>query len=121
VELGKIRNELYRRISDLLKEERTESFARRIGQIIARLEEERHLTLAAFRRGELNRATAAYILRRFQKDQAQLPVPDLCRFLREYQPEKLAQVRAHLAPQVVAELNRRLEEVLASYRTALMG
>jgi len=121
VELGKIRNELYRRISDLLKEERTESFARRIGQIIARLEEERRVTLAAFRRGELNRATAAYILRRFQKDQARVPVPDRCRFLRQYQPEKLAQVRANLAPQVVAGVNRRLEEILSSYRTALAG
>jgi len=121
VELGKIRNELYLKLSDLLTEERTGSFARRIGQIIDRLEEERAATLAAFRRGELNRLTAFYILRRFQKDRARVAVPDLCRFLRQYQPEKLAALRARLAPQVAAQVNRRLEEMVASYRAALAG
>lgn len=121
VELGKIKNELYSQISDLLKEERTESFARRIGQIIARLEEERAATLTAFRRGELNRLTAFYILRRFQKDQAKVSAADLGRFLMQYQPGAITQLQARLAPEVIAEVDRRLEDYLSRYRAALRG
>jgi hypothetical protein len=121
VELGKMRNELYLHLSDLLREERTESFAARIGQIIARLEEERAATLASFRRGELNRLTAFYLLRRFQKDQADLSGADLGRFLKQYQPETLSQLRTRLAPEVVAEVDRKLEDILSGYRAALLS
>lgn len=121
VELGRLRNELYLRISDLLKEDRTESFARRIGQILERLEEERAATLQSFQRGELNRRTAFYILRRFQKDQPQVTPEDLGRFLRQYQPEKLAGLRERLAPEVAAEVDKQLEHILAGYRQALKG
>jgi hypothetical protein len=121
VELGKIRNELYLQISDLLEEERTESFASRIAQIIERLEEERAATLAAFQNGELNHLTAFYILRRFQKDQGELSGADLGRFLQRYQPEILAQLRSRYAPMVVAEVDRQLEKILAKYRGTLLG
>jgi hypothetical protein len=121
VELGKMRNELYLHLSDLLREERTESFAGRIGQIIARLEEERAATLASFRRGELNRLTAFYLLRRFQKDQAELSGADLGRFLKQYQPETLSQLQARFAPEVVAEVDRKLENILSGYRAALLS
>jgi hypothetical protein len=121
VELGKMRNELYLHLADLLREERTESFAARIGQIIARLEEERAATLASFRRGELNRLTTFYLLRRFQKDQAELSGADLGRFLKRYQPETLAQLRSRLAPEVVAEVDRKLENILSGYRAALLS
>jgi hypothetical protein len=121
VELGKVRNELYLQISDLLQEERTESFASRIGQIIERLEEEYAATLAAFQKGELNRLTAFYIFRRFQKDQGELSGADLGRFLQRHQPETLAQLRSRLAPTVVAEVDRQLEKILSRYRGALLG
>jgi hypothetical protein len=121
VELGKIRNELYLQISDLLKEERTESFATRIGQIIERLEEERAATLAAFQKGEFNRLTACYILRRFQKDQAELSGADLGRFLQQYQPETLSQLRTRYAAEVAAEVDRQLENILSEYRAALLS
>jgi len=121
VELGKMRNELYLHLSDLLREERTESFAARIGQIIERLEEERAATLAAFRQGQLNRLTAFYLLRRFQKDQAELSGADLGRFLKQYQPETLSQLRTRLAPEVVAEVDRKLENILSGYRAALLS
>jgi hypothetical protein len=121
VELGKIRNELYLQISDLLKEERTESFATRIGQIVARLEEERAATLAAFQKGEFNRLTANYILRRFQKDQTELSGADLNRFLRQYQPETLSQLRNRYAAAVAAEVDQKLENILSEYRAALLS
>lgn len=121
LELAKVKNELYLQISDLLKEERTESFARRIGQIIDRLEEERQATLASFQRGRLDRKTAFYILRRWQKDQPRVTAADLGRFLRQYQPETLARLRARLAPPVVAEVDQRLKDMLAHYQAALMS
>jgi hypothetical protein len=121
VDLSLVRNELYRQISELLMEERTESFAGRIGQILARLEEERLATLAAFQRGELNRQTAFYILGRFQKDQGRVLANDLGRFLRQYQPQDLDQLRARLAPQVVAEVEARLKEAVSGYQAALQG
>jgi hypothetical protein len=121
VELGKMRNELYLHLSDLLREERTESFTARIGQIVARLEEERAATLAAFRQGQLNRLTAFYLLRRFQKDQAELSGADLGRFLQQYQPETLSQLRSRLAAEVAAEVDRKLEDFLYGYRAALLS
>ncbi|HZE21199.1 MAG TPA: hypothetical protein VE082_04015, partial [Desulfobaccales bacterium] len=121
VELGKIRNELYLQISDLLKEERTNSFATRIGQIIARLEEERAATLASFQNGEFNRLTAFYILRRFQKDQTELSGADLHRFLKQYQPETLSQLRTRFAAEVTAEVDQKLENILSEYRAALLS
>jgi hypothetical protein len=121
VELGKIRNELYLQISDLLKEERTESFATRIGQIIERLEEERAATLASFQKGEFNRLTAGYILRRFQKDQTELSGADLNRFLKQYQPETLSQLRSRYAAEVAAEVDQKLENILSEYRAALLS
>jgi hypothetical protein len=121
VELGKMKNELYLHLSDLLREERTESFAARIGQIIERLEEERAATLASFRQGELNRLTAFYLLRRFQKDQAELPGADLGRFLKRYQPETLPQLRTRFAAEMVAEVDRKLENILSGYRAALLS
>ena|GEM_PF-2062057 len=121
VELARIRNELYTQIADLLTEERTESFARRIGQIIDRLEEERRDTLAALRRGELNRLTAFYIFRQYQKDVERVPPADLHRFLRRYQPEILEELRTRLAPQVRAAVDQELDRITASYRAALEG
>jgi hypothetical protein len=121
VELGKVRNELYLQISDLLAEERTDSFASRIGQIIERLEEEYAATLAAFQKGELNRLTALYIFRRFQKDQGELSGADLGRFLKRQQPETLAQLRSRYAPMVVAEVDRHMEMILSKYRGVLLG
>ncbi len=119
MELAQLRNELYTRIADLLTDERTESFTRRIGQIIDRLEEERRDTLAALRRGELNRLTAFYILRQYQKDQEIVPPADRCRFLRRYQPEVLAELRARLAPEVRAAVDRELDSIVTSYQAAL--
>jgi hypothetical protein len=119
VDLAKIKNELYAGIADLLTDERTESFTRRIGQIIDRLEEERRDTLAALKRGELNRLTAFYILRQFQKDQERVPPADLMRFLRRYQPEALAGLRAGLAPEVRAAADREVETIMSSYQSAL--
>jgi hypothetical protein len=121
VDLAKIKNELYVQIADLLTDERTESFTRHIGQIIERLEEERRDTLAALQRGELNRLTAFYILRQYQKDQDRVPPADLCRFLRRYQPEVLADLRVRLAPEVRAAVDRELERIMASYQAALEG
>ena len=119
VELAKIKNEIYARIADLLLDERTESFTRRIGQIIDRLEEERRDTLAALRRGDLNRLTACYIFRQYQKDQEQVLPADLCRFLRRYQPEVLADLRTRLAPEVRAAVDRELDSIMTSYQAAL--
>lgn len=119
VELAKIKNELYARIADLLTDERTESFTRRIGQIIDRLEEERRDTLNALKRGELNRLTAFYMLRQYQKDQERVPPADLCRFLRKYQPEVLAGLRTRLAPEVRAAVDGELDRIMISYQAAL--
>jgi hypothetical protein len=121
VELGKVRNELYLQISDLLEEERNESFAGRIGQIIARLEEEYAATLAAFQKGELNRLTAFYIFRRFQKDQSELSGTDLGRFLRRHQPETLDQLRSRYAPTVAVQVDRQMEKILSRYQRDLVG
>jgi len=121
VELGKIRNALYLQVSDLLEQERTESFANRIGQIIERLEEEYAATVEAFQKGEFNRRTAFYIFRRFQKDQNELSGADLGRFLKRHQPETLAQLRSRLAPLVVAEVEGQLEKILSKYQGALLG
>lgn len=121
VELAKIKNEFYMQISDLLIDERTESFTRRIGQIIDRLEEERRDTLAALQRGELNRLTAFYIFRQYQKDQERVPPADLCRFLRRHQPEVLAELKARLAPEVRAAVDRELDRITASYQAVLEG
>jgi hypothetical protein len=121
VELGKVRNALYLQVSDLLEQERTESFANRIGQIIERLEDEYAETLDAFQKGEFNRVTAFYIFRRFQKDQSELSGADLGRFLKRHQPETLAQLRSRYAPRVVAEVDGQLEKILSRYRGALLG
>jgi hypothetical protein len=121
VDLAKVKNELYVQIADLLTDERTESFTRRIGQIIDRLEEERRDTLAALKQGKLNRLTAFYILRQYQKDQERVPPGDLYRFLRRHQPEKLAGLRTRLAPEVRAEVDRELEHLAAGYRAVLEG
>ncbi len=119
VDLGRVRNELYHMIADLLRDERSDSFAQRIDQIIDRLEEERQQTLKSFWRGELNRFTAFYILRRYQKEQARVATEDLARFLRQRQPEKLAGVRERLAPVVKAEVEERLQNILAGYQEVL--
>ncbi len=121
VDLAMIKNEFYMQISDLLTDERTESFTRRIGQIIDRLEEERRATHAVLRRGELNRLTAFYILRQYQKDQERVPPADLCRFLRRYQPEVLAELRTRLAPEVRAAVDRELDRITAGYQAVLEG
>ncbi len=121
VELGKVRNELYLQISDLLEEERTQSFANRIGQVIERLEGEYAATLAAFQKGELNRLTAFYIFRRFQKDQSELSGAELGRFLKRHQPETLDQLRSRYAQMVVAEVDGQVEKILSRYREALQG
>ena len=119
VELGKVKNELYQKIADFLREERTASFARRLEQILARLEEERQETLAAFRRGELNRWTAFYILRQYQKDQTRVTATDLGRFLRRHQPEALARLGEELAPEAAAAVARHWREVMAEYEKVL--
>jgi len=121
VELGKVRNEMYLQISDLLEEERTQSFANRIGQVIERLEDEYAATLAAFQKGELNRLIAFYIFRRFQKDQSELSGAELGRFLKQHQPETLDQLRSRYAPIVIAEVDGHIEKVLSRYREALQG
>ena len=69
----------------------------------------------------MNRLTAFYLLRRFQKDQAELSGADLGRFLKQYQPETLAQLRTRFAAEVVAEVDRKLENILSGYRAALLS
>jgi hypothetical protein len=121
VDLAKVKNELYVQIADLLTDERTESFTRRIGQIINRLEEERRDTLAGLKQDKLNRLTAFYILRQYQKDQQRVPPADLYRFLFRHQPEVLAGLRTRLAPEVRAKVDQALENLMDSYRSALEG
>jgi hypothetical protein len=121
VDLAKVKNELYVQIADLLTDERTESFTRRIGQIIDRLEEERRDTLGALRQGKLSRLTAFYILRQYQKDQQRVPPADLHRFLRRHQPEVPANLRTRLAPEVRTAVDRELDKLMAGYQAALEG
>lgn len=119
VELGKVRNLLYYQIADFLREERTGSFARRIGQIIERLNEERRNTLDLFQQGRLHRLSAFYILRRFQKDEARVSFPDLCRFLTRYRPEVKAGLGSRLIEPVIAEVQDNLARYVESYQDAL--
>jgi len=98
VALGQIKEDLYRRLSGLLEAERIATFQKRIGQIVAQLDQKREEIHEGWLRGEINRRTVFYLLRQYQKRDKEPTWEDFQWFLRDHWFTPLAELRSSQRP-----------------------
>ncbi|MDY0039860.1 MAG: (Fe-S)-binding protein, partial [Desulforhabdus sp.] len=115
VALGRIKEEMYRQLSDLLKKERISTFQQRIHQIVDQLDEKREEIYRGWLNGAINRRTIFYLLRQHQKSERDPNWDDFQCFLRDHWFNPLAELRASLRPdrqERIRELDHRLQALL---------
>lgn len=115
VALGRIKEEMYRQLSDLLEKERIDSFQKRIEQIVDQLDKKREEIYRGWSNGSINRRTIFYTLRQYQKKDADPSWNDFQCFLRDHWFTPLEELRSSQRPdrkQRIQELDNRLEALL---------
>jgi len=115
VALGRIKEEMYRQLSDLLEKERIATFQKRIEQIVDELDKKRAEIYEGWLKGSIDRRTVFYALRQYQKRDASPDWGDCQRFLRDHWFTPLRELRAAQRPdrgERTQELNARLQALL---------
>ncbi|PIU32015.1 MAG: hypothetical protein COT06_05040, partial [Syntrophobacteraceae bacterium CG07_land_8_20_14_0_80_61_8] len=84
IALGRIKEAMYRELSDLLEPERVASFRKRIQQIVEELELKRVEIYRSWLDGAINRRSIFYLLRRFQKQPGAATWDDCQALLRDH-------------------------------------
>ena len=115
VALGRIKEEMYRQLSDLLEKERISTFQRRIHQIVDQLDEKREEIYQGWLNGAINRRTVFYLLRQHQKNERDPSWEDFQCFLRDHWFNPLADLRTSLRPdreERILELDNRMQALV---------
>lgn len=107
VALGQIKEEVYRQLSDLLEKERMETFQKRIRQIVAQLDHKLREIQQGWLNGTINRRTLFYVLRQYQKGDAEPGWEDFERFLREHWFLPMAELRSSQRPDAEERIRHR--------------
>ncbi len=84
IALGKIKEALYRELSDLLEQERISSFRTRIEQIVSQLDLKRLEIYESWMKGHINRRSIFYLLRSYQKQNTAASWDDCQGFLADH-------------------------------------
>ena len=116
VALGRIKEELYRQLSDLLEAERIASFQKRIRQIVEQLDQKRREIREGWVRGEINRRTVFYLLRQYQKGEEEPTWEDFLVFVRDHWLLPLERLRSSDRP----DREKRIRDLDARFQ-ALLG
>ncbi len=115
VALGRIKEEMYRQLSDLLEKERIATFQRRIEQIVDQLDNKREEIYRSWSNGSINRRSVFYTLRQYQKREADPSFDDFRCFLRDHWFAPLEELRSSQRPDRdarIKELDNRLRALL---------
>ena len=115
VALGRIKEELYRQLSDLLEKERIATFQKRIEQIVDQLDKKRQEIYHGWSNGLINRRTVFYTLRQYQKNDADPSWSDFQCFLRDHWFTPIEELRSSERPdrnERIGELDHRFEALL---------
>lgn len=115
VALGRIKEELYRQLSDLLEKERIATFQKRIEQIVDQLDKKREEIYRGWSNGAINRRTVFYALRQYQKNDADPSWNDFQSFLRDHWFAPIEELRSSQRPdrnERIRELDHRFEALL---------
>jgi hypothetical protein len=94
VALGKVKEQVYRELSELLERERLESFRKRIRQIVHQLDRKRLQIVKSWVCGEVNRFSVFHILRQRQKEDLTASLEDFRRFIVEQWTAKVEELRS---------------------------
>jgi hypothetical protein len=117
VALGRIKEEMYRQLSDLLERERIATFQSRIGHIVDQLDAKRGEIYSSWLTGIINRRTVFYLLRQWQKEERNPSWDDFQAFLRDHWFVPLADLRASDRPdrnERIQELDHRFQAILGA-------
>jgi hypothetical protein len=116
VALGQIKEEMYRQLSDLLETERMATFQTRIRQIVEELDLKRREIHEGWYRGIINHRTVFYLLRQYQKNDAEPTWDDFRRFMADHWFAPLEALRSSQRP----DREQRLQDLDERFR-ALLG
>jgi hypothetical protein len=116
VALGQIKEEMYRRLSDLLEGERLATFHKRIRQIVEELDRKRVEIQEGWYRGQIDSRAVFYLLRQHQKAAGDPSWDDFWQFLVDHGLNPLDELLASLRP----DREQRLQELDDRFR-ALLG
>jgi hypothetical protein len=122
VALGRVKEEMYHQLSDLLEKERMATFQKWIRRIVEQLDQKRLEIHTGWARGEINRRTLFYLLRRHQKDSGEPTWRDVQSFLKAHWFEPLAELRKSGRPdrdERIRDLDARFRGVLGASLLAL--
>ncbi|NTV42079.1 MAG: hypothetical protein HGA63_02155, partial [Syntrophobacteraceae bacterium] len=115
VALGQIKGEMYRHLSDLLESERIATFQSRIRRIVDELDDKREEIVAGWSSGAMNRRTAFYMLRQYQKSVPEPTWEDFLRFIVEHWLMPVFDLRSSVRPdrdERLKELDERIRAIL---------
>lgn len=116
VALGQIKEEMYRRLSDLLETERLATFHKRIRQIVEELDRKRVEIQEGWYRGRIDSRAIFYLLRQHQKGEGDPGWDDFWQFLVDHGLNPLDELRGSRRP----DRQQRLQELDDRFR-ALLG
>jgi hypothetical protein len=116
VALGQIKEEMYRRLSDLLEAERLATFHKRIRQIVEELDRKRVEIQEGWYRGQIDERAVFYLLRQHQKGEGEPSWDDFWQFLVDHGLNPLDELKASRRP----DRQQRLQELDGRFR-ALLG
>ncbi|MCU0572293.1 MAG: hypothetical protein MUC41_04795 [Syntrophobacteraceae bacterium] len=116
VALGQIKEEMYRRLSDLLEAERMATFHKRIRQIIEELDRKRIEIQEEWYRGRIDSRAVFYLLRQHQKGEEEPGWDDFWQFVVDHGLNPLDELMTSRRP----DREQRLRELDDRFR-ALLG
>ncbi|SHE32885.1 Putative Fe-S cluster [Desulfacinum infernum DSM 9756] len=94
IALGRVKEQVYRELSELLERERLESFRKRIRQIVHQLDRKRLEIVKSWVCGEVNRFSVFHILRQRQKEGSPPTAEDFRRFILEQWTVRVEELRS---------------------------
>jgi hypothetical protein len=115
VALGQIKEEMYRRLSDLLEAERLATFHKRIRQIVEELDRKRVEIQEGWYRGVIDSRAIFYLLRQHQKGEADPSWDDFWQFVVDHGLNPLDELLASRRP----DREQRLRELDDRFRSLL--
>ncbi len=115
VALGKIKEQVYRELSELLEEERMASFRKRIRQIVRQLDRKRLEIVKSWVQGEINRFSVFHILRQYQKRSHPPTRHDFLRFLVTQWFQRLEEIQSSRGE----DQDARIQELDEAFRAVL--
>lgn len=116
VALGQIKEEMYRRLSDLLEAERMATFHKRIRQIVEELDRKRVEIHEGWYRGRIDSRVVFYLLRQHQKGEEEPGWDDFWQFMVDHGLNPLDELMTSRRP----DREQRLKELSERFR-ALLG